>query len=355
MRRLAALAALVIFSAASLARADVPQLSPNLYERGNLRVAIACAGNGLLDPVAGLRLTLDGEPLRALHVNDVASVGVDDDGNEYVASAVTDVGFLAPAGHHHLRIEAPDCDPDERDVDLSAVYAVHVEGRLAARAELRSPTAAPDGFGFAIGGTTFAFPRALASGTNNVGLFATSYTTDPSSAQGVWVSMQVDRRAWTFAFDTSFMGGSVTGTVTSTSSDPVIMNVPGPFPYSGSFIENASVFRFGGRVPWGNLSLSAGSGLGGALVIRTSSHVDTGSTPSYDTFATAPDGADVDWWLPVWASLSVKPACNWGVQALASYDLHPTTFDASAPSFALGLLYQPSSACSEPAGMTVSP
>jgi hypothetical protein len=58
--------------------------------------------------------------------------------------------------------------------------------------------------------------------------------------------------------------------------------------------------------------------------------------------------------VPVWASVTYKPVCNVGVVALASYDVHPLTISSNAVSIGLGVMYQPSSACSEPAELTVS-
>ena len=54
-----------------------------------------------------------------------------------------------------------------------------------------------------------------------------------------------------------------------------------------------------------------------------------------------------------WLGLTIKPGCNWGLQLLASYDMRPTDFDNSGLSFGAGLMFQPSAACSEPAGVQV--
>ncbi len=346
----------ILVAGVHVARAEVPRLDPGLYEHGNLRVTVACASDGFVAPATGLRLVLDGEPLRPLRVNDVPAVAYDDNMGSYLVAAATDVGYLAAPGHHHLRIEAPDCEPDERDLDLSATYAERIEGRLAAQPQLREPAAAPDGFELVLGGASSEFPRSLASGTNNSGLYTTAYTTDPAAANGVWLSLGIVRRTWVMATDMTVDWGALAGTVETLPGGPSGLTVsPGPFPYTGSFFEIGDAFRFGGRLAWRSLALAAGSGIAGALVQRTSAHVDTGTTPSYQVFASPPNDMSVDWWLPVWASLSIKPGCNWGVEALASYDVRPSELDASELSLGLGLMWQPSSACSEPAGLTVSP
>jgi hypothetical protein len=49
----------------------------------------------------------------------------------------------------------------------------------------------------------------------------------------------------------------------------------------------------------------------------------------------------------VWAMLTYKPTCSWGVQATVSYEVHPTAIDESAPTLAAGILWQPSRTCSQ--------
>ncbi len=343
--------ACVLLTGGALARADVPKLAPNLYERGNLRVAVACAGSPLVGPAGGLRVSIDGSALEPLRVNAELAAGTDADGYNIVESFATDTGFLAEPGRHHLEVDAPGCEPDVRDVDLSATYAERVEGRLPALPELRAPTAAPDGFGFVFGAASLPFPATLASGTSSDGLAPTAYTTDPSSAQGLWVSMQFERDHLMFATDEMATWGSLSGTVTSMPSTYGVAT--GTYHYSGSYLENAVAVRFGGRVSFGDASLAGGTGVGGALVTRNSAHVDAMS--STEILPNPPKEMDADWWVPVWAAVTVKPSCDWGVQALASYDVRPTQLDANGVAFGLGLEWQGSSACSEPAGIRVAP
>jgi hypothetical protein len=91
--------------------------------------------------------------------------------------------------------------------------------------------------------------------------------------------------------------------------------------------------RAGFRVRLHDAALEAGTGIGGNLAVGP---VKTG----YDAYA------------PLWAGLTIKPGCNWGVQLAASYDVFLTSSDHSVSTTA-GLLWQPSNACSEPVGVVV--
>ena len=75
-------------------------------------------------------------------------------------------------------------------------------------------------------------------------------------------------------------------------------------------------------------------------------HDTTPIGPS-DPFAVSPPPTDGDVYVPVWASLTVKPACNFGVQLLASYDVVPGQAVEDRVTIAAGLMFQPSNACAE--------
>jgi hypothetical protein len=68
----------------------------------------------------------------------------------------------------------------------------------------------------------------------------------------------------------------------------------------------------------------------------------------------APDGIDATFYLPVWASATIKPTCNWGAQVSGQYDVHPSSMTTNDVQITAGILYQPSDACSDPVGVSVA-
>lgn len=319
-----ALAAVALLGT-SVAHADVPVLAPNLYEHGNLRVAVACADHGLMLPEDGLHVSVDGTPLAPVHTNASQGVEVDSDGENELFSVVTDAGFLAPPGRHRVRIDAPDCTADERELDLSATYAERVDGRLPVEDDvLRGPAVAPDGYGITIGASAMAPPAELAA------------TTAPISVPSFWVSSSFERRSWVFA------GDSTAGWSSLDETSPVRA--------TGSVFATTAALRVGRRLARDRYALAAGTGIG-AGVWSASLQPAAGAVP-----ATRPDaGLVFDWDVPVWSSLTIKASCTWGVQGLASYDVRPTDVSTSSLALALGLQWQPSQACSEEPGLAVSP
>ncbi len=76
--------------------------------------------------------------------------------------------------------------------------------------------------------------------------------------------------------------------------------------------------------------------------------------PDTGNSASLPSGdMDADWYVPLWTAVTYKPGCNWGAQLMASYDVHPTSTNEDSRAFLAGLLYQPSAACSDRAGLTL--
>jgi len=138
--------------------------------------------------------------------------------------------------------------------------------------------------------------------------------------------------------------GTATGTVAGGGS--------GPLPFSASYFGTDTALRLGAQLPWEHVSLAAGSGVGGALWYSSGVQVGQGSASQV---LSRPDDIVGGWYVPMWSSLTIKPSCNWGVQTLASYDVRPSDVGASSLAFAIGLLWQPSDACSEPAGVNVTP
>lgn len=329
------------------ARAEPPGIAPNMYPQGNLRVAVKCAGE-LRTPENGLRVTIvgSGAPLKPLHLNYQAGNTVDENGNSYVVSWVTDVGFLAPPGRQRIRLEASDCAAEEREVEISPSHATTIEGNLSiATPSLLGTVGAPDGFGVLIGAFRSTLPGSIARGSASGPLGAADYTLDRSTLTGGVFSVSGEHRNAIFALDTTFAYGSVGG-----QSYPA--KGGGPFALSGWMLEYGLTFRIGARLPLHDFALMAGSGIGGALWVRD---VKLATTGLDGEVASTPTGPALSWHVPLWAGVTYKPACSWGVQLMASYGVTPTNFDANTTTVTGGLLFQPSSACSEPVGVNVSP
>jgi hypothetical protein len=153
------------------------------------------------------------------------------------------------------------------------------------------------------------------------------------------------------AVDMLFGGGSISGTATSTMPPAFGNGSAGPFGFTGSAFHSGAALRFGARLAMKSVALAAGAGIGGSMWITNAKL--TGYDLVSDAFVPSPDGINPEWHVPLWTALTYKPSCSWGVQALAQYEVHPTSMDENAVSFGGGLLWQPSSACSEPPGLAV--
>lgn len=324
---------------ASAPLASAQPLGPKIQ---NLRVDIRCA-DAWSTPDNGLTVTVDGVPLPAVEVHGSESVAYTEDGaeEEWVPS---DIGFAAAPGVHHVRFAAPGCAPLDEDLDLQPYMPILVSGRLpVADPALRGPTGAPDGIGIVIG----AYSLGRGPHTSDYSLFSTHYAYDATSTEGFWLSTTFERRGFVFALDLLSGAGAVSGTATSTSGEG---GNPGPFPLDGDTFDMAGMLRLGKRIALDHVALEAGTGLGGDMWLGAGKVHEPDLLN--DAFVASP-GLDATWFFPVWAAIAYKPACNWGVQLLASYDVHPGDTGEDAPAFGAGLMWQPSRACAEPAGLSV--
>jgi hypothetical protein len=333
------LLAVVLVPAIASAQPE-PVVAPNLYGTGNLRIEMACADYSVT-PDQGLAVSVDGRTVNALRINGEYGTSYDEN-NDPIATtwAMTDVGYLVQPGPHHITVAAPGCATDQTDVIAAADHSEVISGRLA----ISDPDllGAPNGGGVTLALITGLAPRGEGSKTE---LDTTSYAYDPTGpAYGGLMSFSYERRSFVLAFDTSFSVGPLSGTATTPDSH----FGPSTFSFTGSTYRLAQAIRFGKRVALRDIAFSGGTGIGVQGWLAS-----TSSTPPATSYQ--PDGPDGSWYVPVWLAATIKPACNWGFQALAEYDIHPTATDTSGSAFAFGWIYQPSDACSEPPSLRVGP
>jgi hypothetical protein len=307
----------------------------------NLRVAVRCAYYKAT-PDHGLQLTVDGVPQPGV-VNYSFSDYTDNDGNLQTVSHVDDVGFNVAPGTHHLVLATPDCVPDERDVAISATQMTNLRGRMVlSNSWLGGTVGSPNGWGLFVGGFYAYTPSS--SGINSDDY--TSWSAGPGSSDGVLFGLSFERRYLALGFDWGIGGGSISGNATSIDSEAP----PESTGFTQSYLHMMWRGRIGARLPLGMVSLAAGSGLGAEISISTT------------TTFTNPDAGDLGIWdaiggffLPMWATATFKPFCNGGIEAIATYDVHPFATSADAFSLGLGFVYQPSRSCNEPVGITTGP
>ena len=325
------LRALVAVSlAASAARADP----------ANVEVVVRCA-HYLATPEDGLLLSVDGVPQFGTtkvvkpYVADLDAVlrSYDD---------VAGVEYSIAPGHHHLELVTHECARIERDVTIWPGASTTITGRLVVvNPRLCGTVGAPDHLGLVAGVSYGAAPAT--SGTD--GETASSWTASSQRPKGGWLALTWERRYIAAALDWDIGLTSVSGT--TTNIDPMRAPDSSTYTQTGWYMRWAG--RVGVRLPLHDVALAAGTGLGLELGVPGHTTLDMPTTEELT--------AREPWrgfFVPVWASVTYKPACNFGVVALASYDVHPLAISSDAVSIGLGVTYQPSSACSEPAGLAVS-
>jgi len=319
-----------------------PQVAPWIARKGNLRVSIACA-ESWATPDGGLQLSVDGAAIDPQRVNGRWSSYVDGDGNTGTVWSSTDTGYLLAPGRHHVQIDAPGCAPSAFDLDADPIHADHAFGRLAVDDwSLGGTVGAPNGWGLSAGMWFGSAPMGPTS--NAIFMQNASYDTGHTETGG-YLSSSLERRNFTLAFDLAFASGSTSGTV----SGSTVFGGASPQGFTGSVYDSIDQLRVGARLPLQYVALSAGSGLGIEWWFNSTQLVGSSTSGLF-----SPDGADASFYLPVWASATIKPSCDWGVQLLGQYDVHPTSMDTNGFTLAAGIMFQPSAACSEPAGVRVA-
>ncbi len=301
---------------------------------GNLRVSLSCA-DYFATADKGLEVEVDGARVTTTGVNGVnATVGYTKHGNPIEGWVPTDEGYVVGTpGRHHVAISAPGCAPYDANIEIPALGPRFVDGRLAiSDSRLLGTAAAPDGFSHVLG--AYSTWRAGETGTATfVGTDPARYTLQGTQFTGLYYSASFERRHLVIATDTEWGAGTTAG------------NVAGQATSIDSFHLGGRL-RAGYRIPMHDVAFAFGSGIGGDMYILNQ------FTPA-PTAISKPGPIEGDFIVPLWASVTYKPSCNWGFQVTASYDLQPTDPSASAPTVEGGLIYQPNAACSEPAGVQV--
>jgi hypothetical protein len=301
-----------------------------------LRVGVRCA-DALATPDGGLRVTVDGAPLSGGVVEGVNQWYWGKHG-PYTRWEATDVGFAVASGVHRIAVEAPGCAAEARDLDVGPQAPRSLVGRLSIVDEsLAGPVGAPNGIGLALAYVQTGLPAS--TGSSGFAGYAGSYRIDHTDSRGAAMTLSYERRALAVAWDYGLGGGTRTGTIQAG-----LGGASGPeMPFSEATMQMRSSLRIGARVRWNEIALAAGGGLGGEMWMATA---PSGNVPTA-VVLTLPHGVDANWFVPVWASLTLKPSCSWGVQALASYDARPTDLSSSGVSLGAGVMWQPSDACAQ--------
>jgi len=301
---------------------------------GNLRLSLSCA-DYFATADQGLELAVDGARVTTVGVNGVnATVGYTKHGNPIEGWVATDAGYVVGTpGRHHVAITAPGCSPYEADIEIPTLGPRFVEGRLAiSDPGLLGTAAAPNGFTHVFG--AYSTWRSGETGTATfVGTDPARYALQGAQFTGFYYSAGLERRHLVIASDTEWGAGTIAG------------NVSGQ-PTSIDALHFGARLRAGYRIPLHDLAFAFGSGIGGDMYILNQ------FTPTPSSIS-KPGPIEGDFTVPLWASVTYKPSCNWGVQVTALYDVQPTDLGASAPTVQGGLIYQPNDACSQPAGVTV--
>jgi hypothetical protein len=322
---------------------NTENVAPWIARKGNLRLSIACAETWVT-PSDGLGVTVDGQPTDAQGLNGRWGTYTDDDGNTGEAWNATDTGYLLQPGAHHVQIASPGCAPSEFDITADPMHAAHAVGRLAVdNWSLEGPVGAPNGIGITAGLILMPTP----TGSTSNPAFSTNYNFDPqTTADGGFISLSWEHRNFAFAFDQAFASGAISGSATSTLNafpgEPAQTST-----FSGSVFDWRTQARIGARLPLQYVALEGGSGLG------LDAWFYNAQTTSNQSLASPPNGADASFYLPVWASASIKPSCDWGIQAIGQYDVHPGSMDTNGFSLMAGVMFQPSASCRDAPGVRV--
>lgn len=221
------------------------------------------------------------------------------------------------------------CGTDRCDVrppdSIASPYALPaLESPQLTYPDLSGPTDYPDGAATRLGG----FQSSMATK-----LHWDNFTIDPATAYGLFLGSGVERRHFISAFDLAFALGSFSAEkpVPSTPWTPA-STLSG----TGTIFASALDFRLGPRLPLGYVALAAGGGLGASVI---------GFIPDSSSTALAGINAHVLADVPLWASVELKPSCDWGIELQASYQVHPSDTQANQLLVGANFVFENSEAC----------
>jgi hypothetical protein len=329
MRSSLVLGSLVVWSSLAVAEPD----------HENLRVAIACA-EGLATPASGLVVRVDGQPLAPAATNGHDVVMYQPHGLITHSWVLDDFGYVAAPGVHRVEIGARSCATTAFEVTLDPDLTELASGRLVLTdTTLAGPTGAPNGGGFVFG-PWLGHARMAAPASPNP---LQTVTPDPvGGAQGGFFSTTFERRHLAAAADFMFGAAATTGTVAGQG----VFGAVAPQSYAGTTYDTAIQFRVGARAAKNWFAIAAGGGVAIEMAVtRTSLNGNalSGLEP--------PNGVDAEFYVPVWAALTVKPVCDIGLQLLAQYDVRPAAMSSSGPAIGVGFVIQPSDSCRQAPGI----
>ncbi len=328
MRSSIVLGSLVAWSSLAVAEPD----------HENLRVAIACA-EGLATPASGLVVRVDGQPLAPAATNGHDVIAYQPHGIITHSWVLDDVGYVAAPGVHRVEIGAPSCATTAFAVTLDPDRTELATGRLVLTdPTLAGPTGAPNGGGFVFGPWLAHAPMSV-SGSNPL----QTITPDPvGGEQGGFFSTTFERRHVAAAADFMFGAAGTTGTVAGQG----VFGAVAPQSYAGTIYDTAIQFRIGARAAKSWFAIAAGGGVAIEMAFT-----QTSLTANPLSGLEAPNGVDADFYVPLWAALTVKPVCDIGLQLLAQYDVRPSAIATSGPALGIGFVIQRSDACRQPPGI----
>ena len=298
---------------------------------GNLRVDLQCA-DYFATYDSGLRVTIDGTPSSFVAMNGEIVTSYTRHGVPIDSWVPTDAGYVATPGRHHVDVSAPGCGSYSTELDVPTIGPRFIEGWLETTGPaLRGTAAAPNGFTNLLG--AYVTMRSGERGGIAFGQQSIGYRLDQTQFTGLYYAAAFERRHFVVGMDLELGAGTIAGDVQNESA-------------TVDALHSGGRLRFGYRFPLHDLAISVGSGVGADIWSLANWH-------GADNVLAKPSPLEGDWYVPLWASVTYKPSCNWGVQVTASYDLQPTDPSASEPTVEGGIIYQPNDACSQPVGVTV--
>jgi hypothetical protein len=298
----------------------------------------------MVTPDDGLTVSIDGgRPLSSQGADVMTFTGYTRHGGLFTYDVVTDFAYAVPPGQHSVQIGAPGCTATTAPVEIPPGVPLALDGRLNPVKELRGPVDAPDGLIVGLGVFHTSVPRAVGSGTASgfAGVPFGGYSLSASSATGALLTIGTERRFFTVRTDFGFGEGSYSGQVTS-SGQGTTPAAGTSYPMTGTMLVFPIDLRVGLRLPFRYVAPAIGSGIEGWIWFPRDPTYSPVPPGPFGSTPTLPPTGSVD--IPIWASVEVKPFCNYGLEIGGSHNFE-LNLGASTNVLRVGLFYQPTSAC----------